>query len=234
MVLVACHDKELVLIADARVIDIPIVENHEPFVDLRQQSFINIGPSPEVPNNQDYTFLRQSVYERLLKAQALLPTGVRFCLYEGYRSLELQAYLFQTFYDNVQKKHPNLSKAQLFLETIKLVSPIQNLDGTKNIPPHATGGAIDVYLVDKDGQLLDMGMHPKDWLLDVDGHLSKTNSQFISSKAQKNRLMMSKALLEAGFVNYPTEYWHWSYGDRYWAFMTKHPHAFYGLKAYKK
>jgi D-alanyl-D-alanine dipeptidase len=215
MVLMACHDKEWVLIADARVIDIPIVENHEPFVDLRQQSFITIGPSPEVPNNQDYTFLRQSVYE-------------------GYRSLELQAYLFQTFYDNVQKKHPNLSKAQLFLETIKLVSPIQNLDGTKNIPPHATGGAIDVYLIEKDGQLLDMGMHPKDWLLDVDGHLSKTNSPFISSKAQKNRLMMSKALLEAGFVNYPTEYWHWSYGDKYWAFMTKHPHAFYGLKAYKK
>jgi D-alanyl-D-alanine dipeptidase len=22
----------------------------------------------------------------------------------------------------------------------------------------------------------------------------------------------------AGFVNYPSEWWHWSYGDKYWGF----------------
>ena len=32
---------------------------------------------------------------------------------------------------------------------------------------------------------------------------------------------MSRALSTAGFVNYPTEYWHWSYGDRYWAFAKR-------------
>ncbi len=40
---------------------------------------------------------------------------------------------------------------------------------------------------------------------------------------------MSAILSEAGFVNYPTEYWHWSYGDRYWAYMKKKPYALYGL-----
>jgi D-alanyl-D-alanine dipeptidase len=28
-------------------------------------------------------------------------------------------------------------------------------------------------------------------------------------------------------VNYPTEWWHWSYGDRYWALMTGAPAARY-------
>jgi D-alanyl-D-alanine dipeptidase len=32
----------------------------------------------------------------------------------------------------------------------------------------------------------------------------------------------------AGFVNYPSEWWHWSYGDRYWAVVTGEPHAIYG------
>jgi len=32
----------------------------------------------------------------------------------------------------------------------------------------------------------------------------------------------------AGFVNYPSEWWHWSYGDRYWAFTTGPSHARYG------
>jgi D-alanyl-D-alanine dipeptidase len=32
----------------------------------------------------------------------------------------------------------------------------------------------------------------------------------------------------AGLVNYPTEWWHWSYGDRYWALVTGAPAALYG------
>jgi D-alanyl-D-alanine dipeptidase len=31
-----------------------------------------------------------------------------------------------------------------------------------------------------------------------------------------------------GLVNYPTEWWHWSYGDRYWALLTGAAHATYG------
>ncbi len=39
---------------------------------------------------------------------------------------------------------------------------------------------------------------------------------------------MSDALNVVGFVNYPTEYWHWSYGDRYWAYVKQQPFAIYG------
>lgn len=31
-----------------------------------------------------------------------------------------------------------------------------------------------------------------------------------------------------GSVNYPGEWWHWSCGDRYWAFITGPHHARYG------
>jgi len=52
-------------------------------------------------------------------------------------------------------------------------------------------------------------------------------SRKLSEEAKKNRNIMSEVMTRAGSVNYPTEYWHWSYGDRYWAFETKHPYAFY-------
>jgi D-alanyl-D-alanine dipeptidase len=32
----------------------------------------------------------------------------------------------------------------------------------------------------------------------------------------------------AGLVNYPTEWWHWSFGDRYWALTTGAAAAVYG------
>ena len=31
-----------------------------------------------------------------------------------------------------------------------------------------------------------------------------------------------------GLVNYPTEWWHWSYGDRYWALISGADAALYG------
>lgn len=217
----------IVLIADPSVLAIPVIDNNESMVDLKNQTIIVHGPSPEIPNNTDYTKVRETVYKKLVKAQSLLPKGLHFCLYEGYRSLQLQKALFDERFAKVKKLHPQWSQKQLFNETTKLVSPIINLDGTHNIPPHSTGGAIDVYLLDDQGQAIDMGIHPKDWMNDTTGKLSQTNSKIISPTAQKNRAIMNRVLTEVGFVNYPTEYWHWSYGDRYWAYQQQQKSALY-------
>jgi D-alanyl-D-alanine dipeptidase len=45
--------------------------------------------------------------------------------------------------------------------------------------------------------------------------------------ARRNRQILIGALASVGMVNYPTEWWHWSYGDRYWAFMSRAEHARY-------
>jgi D-alanyl-D-alanine dipeptidase len=218
----------ITLIADPKVLAIPIIENNDPLVDLKDQAAIDYGPSPEIPNNTDYTKMRNTVYDKLIEAQNLLPQGIRFCLYECYRSLDLQKMLYESRYKIIAQHHPDWSDEQLFLETIKMVSPIVNLDGSRNIPAHSTGGAIDIYLIDDKGDPLDMGIHPKDWMQDDQGVLSLTNSTHISSQAQQNRLMMNQVLGAVGFANYPTEYWHWSYGDRYWAFQLGNSHAIYG------
>lgn len=218
---------DIILIADPKILAVPIVENHEPMMELKQQTEIAYGPSPEIPNNTDYTQVREIIYEKLIQAQKLLPKGLHFCLYEGYRSLTLQKMLFDNRFAAVKRHHPNWAQEQLFKETIKLVSPVTNFDGSPNVPPHSTGGAIDVYLIDDQGKAIDMGMHPKDWVDDNDGSLSLTDSKIISTEAQKNRKIMRDALTQVGFVNYPTEYWHWSYGDRYWAYFKKEKHAIY-------
>lgn len=219
------HD--IVLIADPRVLSISVKENHDLLIDLRHQTKIKIGPSPEIPNNTDYTKMRKTVYEKLLHAQELLEPGMYFCLYECYRSLSLQKMLFDNRFKIIQLLNPKWSHEKIFTETTKMVSPVINLDGSKNIPPHSTGAAIDVYLIDGDGDALDMGIHPKDWIEDTDDSISFTESNKISSEAKKNRQIMTNALSQVGFVNYPTEYWHWSYGDRYWAYHVKQTRAIY-------
>jgi len=222
------QQNDIILIASPQILKISIIEQHDPMVDLKQQNEISYGPSPEVPNNTDYTKLRETVYDKLLAAQKLLPKGLHFRLYEAYRSINLQKKLFDARFEKVKKQHSEWSEHDIFSETTKLISPVDNEDGTKNIPPHSTGGAVDLYLVDDLGNAIDMGIHPKDWMSDEDGSNSLTNSHTISLKAQKNRTIMNTALIAVGFVNYPTEYWHWSYGDRYWAYHKNKPHAIYG------
>jgi D-alanyl-D-alanine dipeptidase len=46
-----------------------------------------------------------------------------------------------------------------------------------------------------------------------------------------NRDLLAAALATAGLINYRTEWWHWSYGDRYWALMTNQPAALYGPRS---
>ena len=218
----------LTLISDPKVLQIPIHENHEPFINLTQQEILMYGPSPEIPNNTNYTYLRETVYKKLKEAQNRLPKGIHFCLYEGYRSIALQKMLFEQQYKTIKTRHGDWPLADIFNETTKLVSPVTNQDVSHNIPPHSTGGAIDVYLIDDHGKPLEMGIHPKDWMKDKDGALSLTASNAISSIAKTNRRIMNDALQASDFVNYPTEYWHWSYGDKYWAFSKQQTFAIYG------
>ncbi|KTD71414.1 M15 family metallopeptidase [Legionella tucsonensis] len=217
----------ILLIADPKIVAIPVIDNHDPMIDLVDLREISYGPSPEIPNNIDYTKMRKTVYEKLKQAQFLLPQGLRFCLYESYRSLTLQKSLFDARYEKVKSKHPEWSSEQIFTETIRMVSPVINQDGSPNIPPHSTGAAIDVYLINEQEEIIEMGIHPKDWMEDLDGSLSLTASEIIPAKAKQNRKIMSHVLEAVGFVNYRNEYWHWSYGDRYWAYYKQKPYAFY-------
>src|SRR5262249_51442047 len=108
------YQNDIILIADPRILAVEIQENGEALYDLKDRSKIAYGPSPEIPNNTDYTKMRESVYEKLVQAQALLPEGLLFCLYEGYRSLSLQQTLFDNRFQLVQELYPQWNRDQVF------------------------------------------------------------------------------------------------------------------------
>lgn len=91
---------------------------------------------------------------------------------------------------------------------------------------HVSGAAIDRTLLDGDGTPVDRGTPVNATPEDSAGacYFAADN---VSSEARQHRRVLAAALEEAGLVNYPTEWWHWSYGDRYWAFVTDQPAAIY-------
>ncbi|CRK56506.1 putative dipeptidase [Alloactinosynnema sp. L-07] len=47
-------------------------------------------------------------------------------------------------------------------------------------------------------------------------------------RGQESSSVLGAALSAVGLVNYDAEWWHWSYGDRHWAFATGAVSARYG------
>lgn len=71
---------------------------------------------------------------------------------------------------------------------------------------HNRGAAVDLTLADKDGKILDMGNKFDDF-----SQLSHYASPHISAAAQRNRKLLRKIMVRAGFVPYNNEWWHFDY-----------------------
>lgn len=77
------------------------------------------------------------------------------------------------------------------------------------------------------GRELDMGTRVNASPEESDG-ACYTDAPGLSDRARTNRATLGRALTSAGLINYGTEWWHWSFGDRYWALQTKQSIARYG------
>jgi len=210
---------------------VPVAECGEPLVDVRREGGLPCGPPPERPETEpDYGWVRRTVYDKLPRVQAALPAGLRLRLYEGLRSLPIQRWLFDEEKARVRAAHPGLTDEQVHERATVLVSPPVHWDGTPNIPPHSTGGAVDIEIVDAQGRVIDFGMEVKDWIR-VPAEFCETRHGQLTPEARANRLLLCTAMEREGFANYAREWWHYSFGDRYWAWLRGAPRAIYGPAA---
>lgn len=95
------------------------------------------------------------------------------------------------------------------------------------IAPHVSGAAVDLTLAVSDGKEVDMGS-PMDTTPKESHGRCYFAAANISPAARRHRAILAGALTSAGLINYPTEWWHSSYGDRYWALVTGSEHAIFG------
>lgn len=215
-------------LSSPNVRSIPILGSDEKLIDTKTVGFLKYGPPPEAPETAPYyRLLREGVISRLEAAQALLPKGLRFRLYEGYRHPAFQNKLFQQQLARTTAANPGWSGAKCYQQAAKLASPVETFAGQKIIPPHSTGGALDIEIIDAAGQVIDFGMEVKDWFR-VSPRLCESDFAELQGVPKENRAMLIEVLESAGFVNYPREWWHFSYGDQYWAALTNQKNAIYG------
>lgn len=213
------HVTDIVLIADPRVANLPVSEIDDDLVDVRESAILRFDPLKDTGDGA-YAYLRLGLVERLQTAQGLLPDGYQIQLVEGYRPYALQEQYFTGYREHLETVNPELLGTESYHLASRYVCP-------PAVAPHVSGAAIDLTLLDGDGNLLDMGT-PINATPEDSGGACYFAADNISPEARHHRRVLGDVLGEAGLVNYPTEWWHWSYGDRYWAFLTNQPAAIYG------
>jgi D-alanyl-D-alanine dipeptidase len=167
------------------------------------------------------------VLARLGQAQTRLQEqqpGWRLQIFDAYRPIPVQGfmvnYAFQELVQDQGLDAQNLSpeQEQRLWDQVGQFWAEPSPDPTMP-PPHSTGAAVDVTLVDGEDTPVDMGS-PIDELSprSYPDHFA----QDPSPEAQQYhgaRLLLRQVMVGAGFCNHPQEWWHFSYGDQRWAWL---------------
>lgn len=190
------------------------LESGEPLVDI-----YDYLPGMSMARPHVIPYVRKRVAEMVADAQTRLPEGIFLSLIEGWRPIERQQRIYDFMWRSAQEAFPHRNHAALRRTVCRWVAPTNQ----KAPPGHCTGGAVDVQLVDSNGDMLDV-------VSPFDRHAAaRTYTLGLSEEAKRNRMTLVEAMLAAGFSNCRDEWWHYSYGDAGWAVRSGRQECFYGL-----
>ncbi len=180
----------------------------------------------KIPGSYKDCFLRESVANKLvLVNKKLQKNGLKLLVYDGYRPICVQQFLWDYYKKEVVEKNPNLSEEEINFKTSFFVSK-PSLD-VERPSLHNTGGAVDVTLISLNGDKLDMGT-------DFDDFSDKAWSNHFETfekniVVRDNRRILYYSMLEEGFTNLPSEWWHFDYGTKFWAYFKNEDALYKGI-----
>lgn len=216
---------------------IPIFECNEklvPLSALSKKTILRLEPmyfQQKIPGALPECFVRENLANKIEQASKLLPKGLIFVVWDAWRPFAVQKALFNAFKDRIKVENPSINEEDLIKQTSVYVSlPSQDL---LRPSPHNTGGAIDLSIAKEDDGVLEMGTDFDDFTerastayYELQRNQKKSDHSII---IRENRRLLYTIMTSVGFTNYPEEWWHFDFGNQFWASLSKQPYAVYGM-----
>lgn len=214
---------------------VPIEECGEPLVDLSAAGFSKLTPHPYQVLGAPYGNLspyrlRQGVVDALLAARVALwrtQPGWNFQIFDAYRPVAVQQFMVDYTARELAKQQGagpfeqlSVRQQQAILSQVYQFWALPSLD-LKTPPPHSTGAAVDLTLVDEQGQPVEMGSPIDEVSERSHPDYFQQFSDAASRQVQAHRAQLRAALATAGFQQHPHEWWHFSLGDQLWAWRCR-------------
>ena len=203
---------------------VPIKEAGEQLLRLNEKEFVL------PPGDKEKIVVREKVAKLLHGASKKLPVGYKFNIYDAWRSKKAQKGMIVRFKKKIKNENPTWDKKKIDIEILKYAAPV--VSDPNKPPPHNTGGALDLTIVDKSGNSLPMGGEAGELSEKSTFDFYKGSETLLDREFHANRLLLRKALNSVDFAPNDNEWWHFDYGNQRWAHYYKQPFAYYGgLKA---
>lgn len=168
-----------------------------------------------LPYTGEVIYVRKTLAEKLAVVNKELSTSsLKLKVVYGYRHPEVQQRYFEARQEILREANPDLNQEELDRLT-------HNFVAVPSVGGHPAGAAVDVTLIDFDGNELDMGTAIADY---TDPAKVITFAEGLSESQRNNRKRLHDAMVQQSLAPFYGEWWHFSYGDREWA-------AFYHQKA---
>jgi len=196
--------------------------DHHPRIRLRPMYFeLGFSKDPRV-------FVQEEVRDRLIRAVEILPGAYGIVIWDAYRSREVQGIMFEWMKRQVEERNPSLSEDAVFEETKKYMSPPSRV-GDDHVPPHLSGGAVDLTLFKMEtGEEVNLGT-PFDDCSELAHALyyeDLPDCDANQARIRDDRRILRAAMTDAGFLAYKYEWWHFDYGNVFWSETTGRPQLF--------
>ncbi len=215
--------------------NIPIMDNNEKLISLREISKrIIIKPQyyiNKIGGAENDCKIREGLVGKLIAIANKLPEGYKLLVWDSFRTLETQTELFNK-YKEIFKKEQGLEGEELIAYTKKFVSlPSLNKERPS---PHNTGAAIDLTICDENENSIDLGSYFDDFREEAYTRFYEKkveNGEILTEEEKEivlNRRVLCNLFAEEGFVNYPYEIWHKSFGDQMASKLLNNNNAIYG------
>ncbi len=205
-------------------------ESHEPLLDVAACGLLAV-PVYHLNGWTDSPrlYARARVVERLLRVEhaVLRPLGVRWLVWDAWRSRLTQCAIYQHYWRVMSAEHPCLDEAALHERVQDYVTLPVRADYA---PPHTTGGAVDLGLWDVAARrCVALGADfdeftPRAALRAYD----RAGLDEADERVRQWRQVMFEALDGAGFSHDENEYFHKDFGNQRWAHARAERVAPYG------
>lgn len=211
---------------------VPIQECGEPLVAIPLEKFALELPHPYEKLGAEYGgkspyYLRQGVVKALETAQFLLEKiypGWKLKIYDAYRPLGVQQFMVDYTFESLLKQHSltlgtvSAQQRQNFWEQVYQFWAAPNID-RKMPPPHSTGAAVDVTIVNAYGEVIDMGGEIDEISERSHPEYYSQSKKLIEQQYNRHRQLLNQVMTHGGFKRHPEEWWHFSLGDQMWVWL---------------
>lgn len=214
---------------------IAIDECGEPLVPIPTEHFALETPHPYQKLGAPYHnskadspyYLRQGVVNSLIKAKTQLQQHYphwQILIFDAYRPVEVQQFMIDYTFNQIAVAQGcefpvSEDKREVIINHVYQFWAVPSMD-LATPPPHSTGAALDITLVDENHQQIDMGSP-------IDETSERSYPDYFANSKQPHkqeyhlhRQILKDAMIAAGFQQHPNEWWHFCLGDQMWAWLT--------------